>query len=132
MPFAIVVLANSICCVRKPAELLRVINLKEGMPLVRDAISHMERELRRARAEGVTLIKFVHGYGSTGKGGEIRIAVQKGLIKRLQQQEIRAVIFGEDWRISNETAWALLKEWPGLKQDSDLGRENRGITVVEL
>lgn len=100
--------------------------------MVRDAISHMERELRRARAEGVTLIKFVHGYGSTGKGGEIRIAVQKGLIKRLQQQEIRAVIFGEDWRISNETAWALLKEWPGLKQDSDLGRENRGITVVEL
>jgi hypothetical protein len=118
--------------VRKPAELLRVINLKEGMPVVRDAMSHMERELRRARAENIALIKFVHGYGSTGKGGEIRIAVQRGLVKRLEQQEIRGVIFGEDWRISNEITWALLKKWPQLKQDSDLGKENRGITVVEL
>jgi hypothetical protein len=109
-----------------------VINLKEGMPLVREAMSHMERELRRARADGVALIKFVHGYGSTGKGGEIRIAVQRGLVKRLQQQELHAVIFGEDWRISNETTWTLLKKWPALKQDSDLGRENRGISVVAL
>jgi hypothetical protein len=77
-------------------------------------------------------VKFVHGYGSTGKGGEIRIAVQNGLMKRLQQGEMKAVIFGEDWRISNETTWALLKKWPELKQDSDLGRENRGITLVVL
>lgn len=116
----------------RKAELLRVINLKEGMPLVREAISGMERGLRRARADGVVLIKFVHGYGSTGKGGEIRIAVQRELIKRLEQQEIRAVIFGEDWRISNETTWALLKKCPELKQDSDLGKQNRGITMVEL
>jgi len=102
------------------------------MPLVREAMSRMEGELRRARMEGVALVKFVHGYGSTGKGGEIRIAVQKGLVKRLQQGEMKAVIFGEDWRISNETTWELLKKWPELKQDSDLGRENRGITVVLL
>lgn len=92
----------------------------------------MESELRRARSEGVSLVKFVHGYGSTGKGGEIRIAVQQALIKRFQQGELRGVIFGDDWRISNETTWALLKQWPELKQDSDLGRENRGITIVVL
>jgi hypothetical protein len=118
--------------VRKSAELFRVVNLKEDMPLVREAMSRLEGHLRRARAEGVTLVKFVHGYGSTGKGGEIRIAVQNGLMKRLQQGEMKAVIFGEDWRISNETTWALLKKWPELKQDSDLGRENRGITLVVL
>jgi hypothetical protein len=118
--------------VRKPVELLRVVNLKEGMPLVREAMSRMEGELRRAREGHVSLVKFVHGYGSTGKGGEIRIAVQTGLMKRLRQGEMQAVIFGEDWRISNETTWALLKKWPELKQDSDLGRENRGITVVVL
>jgi hypothetical protein len=118
--------------VHKRAELLRIVNLKEGMPLVREAMSRMEGQLRRARAEGVLLIKFVHGYGSTGKGGEIRIAVQKGLLKRLQQGELQAVIFGEDWRISNENTWELLKKHPELKQDSDLGRENRGITVVVL
>lgn len=113
-------------------ELLRVVNLKEGMPLVREAVSRMEGQLRRARADGVLLVKFVHGYGSTGKGGEIRIAVQNGLVKRLHQGELQAVIFGEDWRISNESTWELLKKHPELKQDSDLGRENRGITLVVL
>jgi hypothetical protein len=115
-----------------PKLVTKTVNLKEDMPLVREALSRMERELRRARAEGVSLLKIVHGYGSTGKGGEIRIAVQKALVKRLQQGEVQCVIFGEDWRISNETTWALLKQWPELKQDSDLGRENRGITVVVL
>lgn len=100
--------------------------------MVRDAMSRLERELRRARSDGVSLVKFVHGYGSTGKGGEIRGAVQSGLAKRLHQGEIHAVIFGENWRISDETTWTLLKKWPELKQDSDLGRENRGITLVQL
>lgn len=116
----------------RPKVLLKVVNLKEGMPLVRQAMSRMEGELRRARSEGVAILKFVHGYGSTGKGGEIRIAAQKDLIHRLQQSEIQNVIFGEDWRISNEATWSLLKTYPGLKTDSDLGRDNKGITIVVL
>ena len=111
---------------------IKVVNLKEGMPLVREAMSRMQSELRRAENEGVKVLKFVHGYGSTGVGGEIRIAVQNGLLKRMQQGELKAVIFGEDWRISNETTWELLKRRPELKQDSDLGRENKGITIVVL
>jgi hypothetical protein len=117
---------------RKTPVKLRVVNLKEGMPLVRQAMSHLQGELRRAQRDGVTLLKFVHGYGSTGVGGEIRIAVQNGLLKRLSQGELKAVIFGEDWRISNEATWELLKQLPELKQDSDLGRENKGITIVVL
>ena len=102
------------------------------MPLVREAMSRMQSELRRASNEGVKIVKFVHGYGSSGVGGEIRIAVQKGLMKRLGQGELKAVIFGEDWRIANESTWGLLKQMPELKQDSDLGRENKGITIVVL
>jgi hypothetical protein len=111
---------------------MRVVNLKEDMPLVREAMSRMQSELRRTQNEGVRVVKFVHGYGSTGVGGEIRIAVQNGLMKRLGQGEIKSVIFGEDWRISNERTWALIKQIPELKQDSDLGRANRGITIVVL
>ena len=111
---------------------MRVVNLKEGMPLVHEAMSHMQRELRRAEDDGVKVIKFVHGYGSTGVGGEIRIAVQNGLLRRKSQGELKGVIFGEDWRISNETTWELLKAIPGLKTDSDLGRGNRGITICVL
>jgi hypothetical protein len=118
--------------VPRPKILIKVVNLKEGMPLVREAMSRMQSELNRAQNEGVKLVKFVHGYGSTGVGGEIRIAIQNGLLKRMQQGELKAVIFGEDWRISNENTWNLLKQMPELKQDSDLGRENKGITIVAL
>jgi len=111
---------------------MRVVNLKEGMPQVREAMSRMEGELRRARAEGVKVVKFVHGYGSSGVGGEIRIAVQNGLLKRLSQGESKVVIFGENWRIADETTWELLKKMPELKSDVDLGRQNKGSTVVVL
>ncbi len=77
-------------------------------------------------------MKLIHGYGSSGVGGDIRIAVQKTLAQKHSAQEIRAFIPGEDWRISNEDAWELLKRHPELKQDSDLGKTNRGITIVVL
>jgi hypothetical protein len=118
--------------VKQGKPLLKVVNLKEGMPLVREALSRMQREISHARSEGYALVKFIHGYGSTGQGGEIRLAVQQALTKRFEQGELRGVIFGEDWRISNETTWSLLKRYPDLKQDSDLGRQNPGITVVLL
>ena len=107
-------------------------NLKEGMPSVQDALSRMQSALQRAHSEKIALVKFVHGYGSRGEGGDIRIAVQSELMRCLQRNEVRAVIFGEDWRISNETAWSLLKRSPELKSDSDLGRSNRGVTIVAL
>jgi hypothetical protein len=111
---------------------MRVVRLKDGMPLVRDALVRVERELALARSGNVAVIKFVHGYGSTGRGGDIRIAVQKELVMQLSRGELRHVIFGEDWRISSEPTWELLKTMPQLKSDADLGRRNKGITVVVL
>ncbi len=112
--------------------ILRIVNLKEGMPTVRVALGRLERELSLARSQTASVLKIIHGYGSTGQGGEIRLAVQKLLMERMNRCELQLVIFGEDWRISNEASWALIKKWPELKQDSDLGRENRGITIVVL
>ena len=77
-------------------------------------------------------IKLIHGYGSTGAGGDIRIAVQKRLRELAEAGEIRAVIFGEDWAKSDERSWKLLQAHPGLKTDSDLGRRNAGVSVVIL
>ena len=36
-----------------------------------------ERELARARQTGSPVVKLIHGYGSTGEGGEIRSAAQR-------------------------------------------------------
>lgn len=65
-------------------------------------------------------------------GGDIRIAVQKRLREIADAGQIRGCIFGEDWSKSDETAWKLLRMHPELKNDPDLGRGNRGMTVVVL
>ena len=52
------------------------------------------------------MIKLIHGYGSSGAGGEIRIAAQKRLTEMATRGEIRACIFGENWAKSDERAWA--------------------------
>ena len=106
------------------------INLEEGMPRVHEALGAMERGLARARAEKVAVVKFIHGYGSSGVGGEIRIAVQKRLREMESAGAIRACIFGEDWGASDPKTWALLKARPELKMDGHLARKNLGITVV--
>jgi len=102
------------------------------MPLVREALQRMERELALARQENARLIKLIHGYGSTGVGGEICIAVQKRLTEMAGSGEIRGCIFGENWSRSDETAWRLVQSHPELNADCDLGRRNRGITIVVL
>jgi adenosylmethionine-8-amino-7-oxononanoate aminotransferase len=102
------------------------------MPPVHEALQRLDRELALARQENAKLLKLVHGYGSSGAGGDIRLAVQKRLVEIVQSGQIRGCIFGENWSKSDETAWKLLQSHPELKSDSDLGRRNRGITIVVL
>lgn len=111
---------------------MKTVNLKEGMPLVHQALMQMEHELALAKQEGCCLVKLIHGYGSTGAGGEIRLAVQKRLQELSERGEIRSFIFGENWAKSDERAWKVVGAHPELKQNRDLGRGNRGITIVEL
>jgi hypothetical protein len=102
------------------------------MPQVHEALLRLDRELAIARQEKAKLLKLVHGYGSTGAGGDIRIAVQKRLIEITKSGQIRGCIFGENWSKSDEQTWKLLQAHSELKGDSDLGRGNRGITIVLL
>jgi len=102
------------------------------MPQVQQARFRMERELHRARTEGCVAVKLIHGYGSSGVGGALREELQKDLRRSVHNRSLRAAIPGEEWRVSDETTWTWLKRYPEWKQDSDLGRNNRGITIVVL
>ncbi len=102
------------------------------MPQVHVALTRLEQEIKIARQSKLPLLKIVHGYGSSGVGGDIRIAVQKRLLEMSQGGQIRGCIFGENWSKSDEHTWNLLRSNPELKQDADLGRKNMGITVVVL
>jgi hypothetical protein len=46
-----------------------VVNLKRGMPPVKDALHKMDQELTQARVSGFRVVTLIHGYGSSGRGG---------------------------------------------------------------
>lgn len=111
---------------------IRTIVVKEGMPSVEQARARLQTELRTARQSGVKVLKLIHGYGSSGVGGDLRVALQSTLRQMEQKHEIADCIYGENWRTSDERAWEILKRMPELKSDSDLGKGNKGITLVVL
>jgi hypothetical protein len=102
------------------------------MPTVQEALQRLDREIAGARQQKHSVLKIVHGYGSTGVGGDIRIAVQKRLYDLSESGQIRACIFGENWSKTDDAAWRLVQAQSELKSDPDLGRHNKGITVVLL
>ena len=102
------------------------------MPSVQEALQRLDREITLAQQGKVALLKIVHGYGSTGAGGDIRIAVQRRLHELAQSGQIQGCIFGEDWSKTDDATWRLLQKQSALKSDPDLGRRNQGITIVLL
>lgn len=111
---------------------LHIVNLEEGRPSSNEAVLRLAFELRKARDARLGVVKIIHGYGSSGVGGVLRFQIQAELRQQKERGEIRAFCPGEEWRVSDEIAWEILKKYPELKADSDLGRGNKGITVVLL
>jgi len=114
------------------SKLIKIVNLEDGLPSVEQARARLNTELNVARKGGVKILKIIHGYGSSGVGGDLRLALQATLRQMADRREIHSCIYGENWRRADESAWALLKRSPELKEDRDLGKGNRGITLVVL
>lgn len=102
------------------------------MPRVEQARARLRSEIELARRDGVKVLRLVHGYGSTGVGGDLRIALQSTLRRMVASGEIHDCIYGENWRTSDEHTWELLKRMPELRASNDLGKGNKGITIVIL
>jgi hypothetical protein len=111
---------------------VKTINLKQGFPSVEQARLRLKSEIELAKASGLKLLKIIHGYGSSGAGGDLRFALQSTLRRMTDTHEITDCIYGENWRKSDERSWTLLKQLPELKSDPDLGRGNKGIAIVVL
>jgi len=114
------------------ATVLNTVNLEDGLPTIAQASARLKSELQAARKNRTYALKIIHGYGSSGVGGDLRIALQSLLRQMEQHGEIRSCIFGENWRKADERAWELVKRYPQLKDDRDFGRCNKGITIIVL
>ncbi len=111
---------------------MRVLNIKASMPTVEEARRLLLDALRTAKADGVEVLKVIHGYGSSGVGGALRTGLRRSLSLRRKEGAVREVIYGERWDIFEERTQALLQRHPALRRDQDLNNGNEGITLVIL
>ena len=116
----------------KTGGILREVNIKSDMPTVDDAIRRITYNIKNAGAFGVTAIKFIHGYGSSGKGGAIRTEARKYLDRQKTRGQIKYYITGEDFSIFDDATRKAFLVCDELRRDSDIERHNNGITIVIL
>lgn len=75
----------------------------------------------------IRVVKIIHGHGSTGRGGSTREITRNWLFNN--RSRFRAIIEGERYAVTDPATLELRRE-VGQYPDADLGRENRGITLV--
>jgi|ERR1035441_4567843 hypothetical protein len=111
---------------------MRTYNVEAGMPTLDEARRLVIEEIKRAKREGAKVLKVIHGYGSSGKGGALCIGLRKSFRLRKKEGVIKDAIAGEDFSIFNETVLAMLEAVPELRGDPDLSATNEGVTVLWL
>lgn len=109
---------------------LWVVNIESGFPGLEEARKVLSAKLKEARKARVRVLKVVHGYGSTGKGGTLRFGLRKSLGLRKKERVIKAFIAGEDFSIFNPAALEMVEAVPELRGDPDLNAVNEGVTFV--
>jgi hypothetical protein len=102
------------------------------MPTVDDAIRRITYHLRNCKPLGVSVLKIIHGYGSTGTGGKIKTEARRYLGEQKRKGQIKEFIPGEDFSIFNDATLKAFQLCPELRRDPDLERHNNGVTIIIL
>lgn len=111
---------------------IRTFNIEADLPTLDEARRQVIDQIREAKRAGVRVLKVIHGYGSSGKGGKLCVGLRKSFQLRKKEKAIREFIPGEDFSIFHPATMELLEAVPELKGDPDLNNTNEGITVVWL
>lgn len=110
----------------------KTVNLEKGRPLLDVALRRLESAIEEAAKSNVNIVTFIHGYGSSGRGGVIRSECRKILAFYRERGMIRDVIAGEDFTRKSGPVKFLLHRYPQLASNKNLNRNNRGITLVVM
>ena len=110
-----------------------IFDLELGAPLVEEAIAKFEQYLEVASNAGFKTMLVIHGYGSSGKGGEIRKTLRDNLEHNFYSDRVIDYYLGEDLKEGNEFYIQLLKRRPSLqKQKMQFKNSNAGVTLLLL
>jgi hypothetical protein len=111
---------------------IRTYNVEADFPSLDEARRRVIAEIRKAKRERVRVLKIIHGYGSTGKGGTLCVGLRKSFALRKQEGAIKDFIPGESFSIFNNAVLQMLDAVPELRGDPDLSATNEGVTVLWL
>ena len=111
---------------------IRTYNVEAGLPTLDEARRLVIAEIKQAKREGIKVLKVIHGYGSSGKGGALCTGLRKSFGLRKKEGAIKDFVAGENFSIFNDTVLALLQAVPELRGDPDLDAINEGVTFVWL
>lgn len=111
---------------------LREVNLEQGMPLVDAAIKRLTFELHQSVRLDATVLKIIHGYGSSGTGGRIRVEARAYLVRLKARRDIQDFITGEEFSIFHAGTRAAFAVCDELRRDRDLERHNNGVTFIVI
>lgn len=112
--------------------MLRTFNVESDLPTLEEARRRVAEEVRAARRQGVRVLKVIHGYGSSGKGGALCHGLRKSFALRKKEGVIKDFVPGERFSIFDPTTLAMLEAVPSLRGDPDLNATNEGVTLVWL
>ncbi len=96
---------------------IRTFNVEAGRPTLEEARRRVIAEIKRAKREGVKVLKVIHGYGSSGRGGALCIGLRKSFGLRKKEGVIKDFVAGEVFSIFNPSVLALLESVPELRHD---------------
>jgi hypothetical protein len=111
---------------------VKTFNVEADRPSLDEARRRVIGEIRRAKPEGIRVLKVIHGWGSSGKGGTLCHGLRKSFALRKKEGVIKDFIPGEEFSIFNQTVLTMLDAVPELRGDPDLNATNEGVTIVWL
>ena len=111
---------------------IRIFNVEAGMPILDEARRRVAAEIKLAKQKKARVLKIIHGYGSSGKGGALRVGLRKSFALRKKEGAIREFIPGEEFSVFNKNVLDLLEAVPELRGDPDMNAVNEGITILWL
>lgn len=108
----------------------KTINIKQNQQTVAEAIANLEIEIKVCKAEGIYVLKVIHGYGSSGVGGEIKRELKHWKLSAISKKQIIAFLPGEKLSDSNELYQKMKEICPELLGDFELYRTNPGLSLI--
>ena len=112
--------------------MVRVVNIKENMPPKDYAVYLLDVAISDSKKMGEKALIVVHGYGSHGKGGEIKKAVVDYLTTAKKNKLITTFVKGDLWGELNPDKQLICSVCPELIINNQLNDFNSGVTVVLL